>query len=71
MSNGSVQRKGTSSIIVAYKGGTQTIAVPPGVTVTDIKPSRTKLRVGDNVVMMVQRDSRGGISSNKAIRSGK
>jgi len=71
MSNGSVQRKGASSIIVTYRGGSQSIAVPPGVTVTDIKPSRTKLRVGDNVVMMVQSDAHGELSSSKAIRSGK
>jgi hypothetical protein len=71
MSNGSVQRKGTSSIVVTYKGGSQTITVPPGVTVTDIKPTQAKLRVGDSVVMMVQKDVHGALTSNKAILSGK
>jgi len=40
MSNGSVKHAGGSTIEVKYQGGVQTIAVPSGVTVTEIKPSQ-------------------------------
>jgi hypothetical protein len=70
MSNGSVQHMGASSIVVKYQGGSRTIVVPTGVTVTDLKRSQTNLRVGDKVVMIVQHDAHGAMSSNRAIRTG-
>jgi hypothetical protein len=71
MSNGSVKHTGGSTIQVKYQGGVQTITVPPGVAVTEIKPSQAKLSTGDKVVLQAQKDSNGSLSSSRAILSGK
>lgn len=66
MTNGSVSSTGSgTSYTIQYRGGTQTIQIPPGVTVTELTPSSAKLAPGASVVVLVKKgpDGRPGTST--------
>ena len=71
MTNGTVGATGGggTSYTVQYQGGTQTIAIPPGVTVTAIVPTQTKLAVGANVVVLAKPGANGGLSASSVMLS--
>ena len=65
MTNGSVSSTGGgTTYTVQYRGGTQTIAIPPSVTVTVIAPTQTKLAVGTNVVILAKPDASGKLTAS-------
>jgi hypothetical protein len=71
MTNGAVSSTGGgTTYTVAYQGGTQTIAIPPGVTVTLIAPSPTKLAVGTSVVVLATPAAGGGLSASSVMLAG-
>jgi hypothetical protein len=70
MTNGTVDAKGgASSITVSYQGGTQTIAIPAGVTVTAITPTQQKLARGANVIVLAKKRPDGGLSASTVMLS--
>jgi hypothetical protein len=71
MTNGKVSSTGGgTTYTVAYQGGTQTIAIPPGVTVTLIAPSPTKLAVGTSVVVLATPAAGGGLRASSVMLAG-
>lgn len=70
MTNGTVGATGTgTSYTVHYQGGTQTIAIPPGVTVTAIVPTQTRLAVGANVVVLAKAGPDGRVTASTVMLS--
>src|SRR6185312_5446515 len=63
MSNGSIRRVGASTIVVNYRGGSQTILVPPGVTVTELKRTGSAIRPGERVVLMAHKGAKGELTA--------
>jgi hypothetical protein len=71
MTNGTVgSSSGGTKITVQYKGGTQTIDVPAGVSVTAIAPTQDKLAVGANVVVIAKSDASGKPSTSAVMLTG-
>lgn len=71
MTNGSVAATGGgTSYTVQYQGGTQTIEIPAGVTVTAIAPTQTKLAVGANVIVLARTGADGRLSASAIMLSG-
>lgn len=64
MTNGSVASKGPKSYTVTYQGGTQTIVVPPGVTVTAIAPVQSKPTVGERVIVLAHSAPDGRLTAS-------
>jgi hypothetical protein len=70
MTNGTVGAgKVGSSMTVEYQGGTQTITVPAGVTVTAITETHTPLAVGANVTVLATKSADGRLSASTVILS--
>jgi hypothetical protein len=72
MTNGTVGATGGGGMsqTITYQGGTQTIAIPAGVTVTAIVPTQTKLAVGANVVVLAHPGANGRPSASSVMLSG-
>jgi hypothetical protein len=71
MTNGSVSSTGAgTSYTIQYRGGTQTIAIPPDVPVTEIAPTRTKLAPGANVVAIVRKAPDGRLATSTIMLGG-
>jgi hypothetical protein len=65
MTNGTVATKGgVTSLTVTYQGGSQTIAIPAGVTVTTITPTQQKVVRGANVIVLANKRPDGGLSAS-------
>lgn len=71
MSNGSVKHKNGSTIVVTYRGGSQTITVPPNTSVTTLQVTSKKLSVGDKVFALVSSGPKGSLVSSTAILAAK
>ena len=69
MTNGTVAaQSGTSSVTLKYKSGTssdsQTITIPPGLPVVDIKPGQAgDLQAGDHIFVLATRGSDGVLTA--------
>jgi hypothetical protein len=69
MTNGTVTaQSGTSSVTLRYKNGTssdsQTITIPPGLPVVDIKPGQAgDLQPGDHIFAVATRSSDGALTA--------
>jgi Domain of unknown function (DUF5666) len=69
MTNGTVTaQSGTSSVTLRYKNGTssdsQTITIPPGLPVVDIKPGQAgDLQPGDHIFVVATRSSDGALTA--------
>jgi hypothetical protein len=71
MTNGSVSStSGGTSYTLQYQGGTQTIEIPSGVTVTSIVPAPTKLAVGANVIVLAHPGADGRPSASAVMLTG-
>jgi hypothetical protein len=71
MTNGSVATSsGGKSYTIQYQGGTQTITVPAGVTVTAISATQTRPAVGSNVVVLAKKGADGSLTSSTLMLSG-
>jgi hypothetical protein len=70
MTNGTVgAASGGASYTIQYQGGTQTIAIPPGVTVTAIAPTQAKLAVGSSVVVLATTGADGRPTASSVMLS--
>jgi len=70
MTNGTVgTTKGATTYTVTYQGGTQTIEIPAGVTVTTIALTQTRLVPGANVVVLTKSGPDGRPSASAVILS--
>jgi hypothetical protein len=68
MTNGTVSsQSGASTLSIEYGGGTQTIVVPPDVSVTALAPTADKLKPGDNVVALAKKQSDGSLTTTDVI----
>lgn len=71
MTNGTVSTTGGgTSYTLQYQGGTRTIAIPAGVTVTAIAPTQTKLMVGTDVVVLASPGADGRPSASRVMLTG-
>lgn len=67
MTNGSISAQSGGKLIVQYKGGTQTITVPPNVSVTAIAPSQATLTPGSKVIVLATRQPDGTLKASAAM----
>ena len=68
MTNGTVAgAKGDSTMTVTYQGGSQTITIPAGVTVTKIALTEEKLAPGANVVVLTSKGANGALTTSTAM----
>jgi len=70
MTNGTISAQAGGTLTVQYAGGTQTITVPPDVTVTAIALSETKLAAGANVSVLADRQPDGTLKTSAVILGG-
>lgn len=71
MSNGNVASSSGSTLVVQYAGGSQTVAVPPNTSVTELKAVSKKLAVGDQVVIVATKNPDGTTTVTRAMLAGK
>jgi hypothetical protein len=71
MSNGSVSSTNGTSLVVQYAGGSQTVSVPPNISVTELKLTTKNLAAGDQVAMLATKAANGSLTSDKAISTSK
>jgi len=67
MTNGTIASQGTGTITVNYRGGSQTITVPPNVTVTTLAPASTKLAKGTRVVVLGLKQPDGTMKASNLV----
>jgi Domain of unknown function (DUF5666) len=67
MTNGSVGGQAGGTLTVNYRGGSQTIMVPPGVTVTAITRTQAKLTPGTNVVVLAEKQPDGTLKASRVM----
>src|SRR5580698_387539 len=65
MTNGTVQKGSGTTLVVRYQEGSQTISVPPGVTVTEVAPQKVTLGAGDTVYAATQKLPNGSLVTDK------
>ena len=65
MTNGTVQKGSGTTLVVRYQEGSQTISVPPGVTVTEVAPQKVTLGAGDTVYAATQKLPDGRLVTDK------
>jgi hypothetical protein len=70
MTNGSSAGAAGGTMTVQYNGGSQTITVPAGVSVTVIAPTSTKLAAGADVVVPGSKLPGGGIRASLVMLAG-
>ena len=67
MTNGTIASQGTGTITVNYRGGSQTITVPPSVSVTALAPASTKLSKGTRVVVLGLKQPDGTMKASSLV----
>ena len=67
MTNGTIASQSTGTITVNYHGGSQTITVPPNVSVTTLAPVSTKLRTGTRVVVLGKKQPDGTLKASSLV----
>jgi hypothetical protein len=70
MTNGTSRGTAAGTMTVDYGGGSQTISVPAGVSVTVIVPTATKLTPGTNVIVPATRQGDGGLKASLVMLAG-
>lgn len=70
MTNGTIGKEQGGTLVVQYQGGSQTITIPSGVTVTAIAASHTKLAPGSRVVVLETRQPDGTLKASSAVLAG-
>jgi len=65
MTNGTVQKGNGTTLVVHYKDGAQTIAVPQNVPVTQVVPGTVNLVPGDTVYAATTKQPSGTLTTNK------
>ncbi len=67
MTNGTIASHGTGTLVVQYKGGTQTITISRDVTVTALAPTSTKLATGAKVVVLGKKQADGTMRASSLV----
>ncbi len=67
MTNGTIASQNTGKITVNYRGGSQTITVPPNVSVTTLAPVSTKLASGTRVVVLGLKQPDGTMKASNLV----
>jgi hypothetical protein len=67
MTNGTIASQGTGTLTVNYRGGSQTITVPPNVSVTALAPVTTKLAPGTMVVVLGLKQTDGTMTASNLV----
>lgn len=67
MTNGTIASQGSGSLTVDYRGGSQTITIPPDVSVTALAPSAAKLVSGARVVVLGKKQSDGSMKASSLV----
>jgi hypothetical protein len=67
MTNGTIASQNTGKITVSYRGGSQTITVPPNVLVTTLAPVSTKLASGTRVVVLGLKQPDGTMKASNLV----
>jgi hypothetical protein len=67
MTNGTIASQGTGTLVVQYKGGTQTITIPSDVSVSAIAPVSTKLTKGAKVVVLGKKQADGTMTASSLV----
>ena len=68
MTNGTVNTKpGASTLTVQYKGGIQTISVPPNIPVTALALSQEALKQGQNVLVLATKQQDGSLTTTRIV----
>ena len=65
MTNGTVQKGNSTTLVVRYQDGSQTISVPPNVPVTEVAPEKVTLSEGDTVYAATQKLPDGTLATDK------
>jgi hypothetical protein len=65
MTNGTVQTNGTSTLVVRYQDGSQTISVPAGVPVTLVAKETVTLSAGDTIYAATEKLPDGTLTTNR------
>lgn len=69
MTNGTVRAQLGGALNVRFKTDSQTITIPPGVTVMALAPTQTKLTPGLNVVVPAKKQADGTLASSTVMLS--
>jgi hypothetical protein len=67
MTNGTSRGAAAGTITVAYNGGSQTISVPPGVSVTEIARVATKLTAGTSIIVPAVKQPDGTLKTSRVM----
>ena len=70
MTNGTIGATAGGKLVVNYRGGSQTITIPSGVTVTKISLTQTKLAPGSNVVVLATKRPDGTLTASRVLLAG-
>jgi hypothetical protein len=68
MTNGTVQKDGSSSLVVRYQGGSQTISVPADVPVVLVAKETVTLGAGDTIYAATEKLPDGTLTTNKILQ---
>jgi hypothetical protein len=67
MTNGTIASQGTGTLTVNYRGGSQTITIPPNVSVTALAPASAKLSAGTKVVVLGKKQPDGTMKASSLV----
>ena len=68
MTNGTVQKGGSSTLVVRYQDGSQTISIPSGVPVVMVAKEPVTVRAGDTVYAATEKLPDGTLTTNKILQ---
>ena len=68
MTNGTVQKGVSSTLVVRYQDGSQTISIPAGVQVVVVAKEAVTLSVGDTIYAATERLPDGTLTTNKILQ---
>jgi hypothetical protein len=68
MTNGTVQKGGSSTLVVRYQDGSQTISIPAGVQVTLVAKGTVTLGAGDTIYAATEKLPDGMLTTNKILQ---
>jgi hypothetical protein len=68
MTNGTVQKGASSTLVVRYQDGSQTISIPAGVQVVLVAKEAVTLSAGDTVYAATEKLSDGMLTTNKILQ---
>jgi hypothetical protein len=67
MTNGTIATNDAGKLTVDYHGGSQTITIPPGVSVTAMEAVTTKLTPGVRVVVLAKKQADGTMKASSVV----